>query len=503
MKEIQIWRPIQFKDIWLTCDTSTFDIIAPSWENKRKAIKTDSQEFTEFINQMKRRHAIETGIIERLYDLKHGITETFVKEGFIETYLQHGDTNVSEKVLLDFLEDHLNALDFVFSYVKKDRCLSKSFIRELHQLLTRTQKNTIAVDQFGNIAEIELLRGEFKKLPNNPKRNNGTKYIYCPPEQVESQIDEMLKIYNENLKSIHPIIKTAWFHHAFTQIHPFQDGNGRMARLLASLILIKNNLFPFTINRENKLEYITALEEADNNNPQKLIDIFCTNQKKLIESILNYDFYIKLSNSPLKEILSVFDKKVKIFKQKQLDQRVKRNKETRNKIYEYCKEKLDMFCLDIKKNLTTQMIDIFTEYGKFNSPRYRNYWYMEQLIEYAKKHNYYYNKQLPRAWMKLGIKIDEHQQYQLIINIHHYGFDDSTIAIGAFIESIYRKNSDNKKHKGMRKGKKNDFIYNMPLEIMPYTISLDVDIKNHKNSIQKYIYDLITVSFAKIINEIS
>jgi len=75
-----------------------------------------------------------------------------------------------------------------------------------------------------------------------------------------------------------------WFHHAFTTIDPFQDGNGRIARLLASLILIKHGLFPFTVLRgEAKVKYIDALEKADAHEFQPLIDYFAEVQKKHIE----------------------------------------------------------------------------------------------------------------------------------------------------------------------------------------------------------------------------
>jgi hypothetical protein len=56
--------------------------LAPSCNNKRKILKTDAKEYNDFLTRMKRQHAIETGIIEKLYDLKEGITATFIKEGF-------------------------------------------------------------------------------------------------------------------------------------------------------------------------------------------------------------------------------------------------------------------------------------------------------------------------------------------------------------------------------------------------------------------------------------
>lgn len=117
---------------------------------------------------------------------------------------------------------------------------------------------------------IDLRKGDFKIFENNPTREDGTKVMYCPPEHVQAEMDNLVSIYNEaEQNSVHPLTCATWFHHAFTTIHPFQDGNGRVARLLSSLILIKHGLFPFTVPREEaKVRYIDALEKADSGDPQ-------------------------------------------------------------------------------------------------------------------------------------------------------------------------------------------------------------------------------------------
>ena len=62
-----------------------------------------------------------------------------------------------------------------------------------------------------------------------------------------------------------PIIKASWLHHRFTQIHPYQDGNGRVARALTTLTLLQSNLLPLVIDRGLRVEYIRALEVVDAN----------------------------------------------------------------------------------------------------------------------------------------------------------------------------------------------------------------------------------------------
>jgi Fic family protein len=274
-KNIEVWSPISINEKWLLSDVSVFDDLAPSWYKKREEFEKNQDIFDEFLTKLKRQHAIETGVIEKLYDLSDGITQTLIKNGFVESDIGHNDANIPPKKLMKYLRDHFDAMDFIFYLVKSNRNLTISFILELHQLITQNQDYTEAVNSLGQIVNVKLLKGKFKENENNPKREDGTVFLYCPPIFVNQEMDNLISIYNELTKNnTNPIILASWMHHSFTQIHPFQDGNGRIARLLSSLILIKNGLLPFTVKREDKVKYINALENADFGNPQDLVTFF-------------------------------------------------------------------------------------------------------------------------------------------------------------------------------------------------------------------------------------
>jgi Fic family protein len=70
-------------------------------------------------------------------------------------------------------------------------------------------------------------------------------------------------------------------HHAFTQIHPFEDGNGRVARALASLIFLKPSWFPVVVTRDDREKYIEALERADSGELRPLVALFVQSQRRL------------------------------------------------------------------------------------------------------------------------------------------------------------------------------------------------------------------------------
>ncbi len=493
---ISVWKPIEFSNNWELCNTIKLDSILPSWIRRRETLKEDSEEYKNFVDKLKRQHAIETGIVEKLYDLKEGITETFVKEGFVEAYLQHGDSNIPPKKLMNYLQDNFAAIDFVFDVVKNDRNITISFIKELHQLITSHQDTAEGRDQFGHKLQIELLKGSFKTRDNNPTRPDGTIFLYCPPIHVASEMDNLILIYQDLLKRrINPVIIATWFHHAFTQIHPFQDGNGRMARLMASLILIKHNLFPLNVKRNDKPRYIDALEWCDSGLAQPLVDLFCETQKRNIEAALNLQLDLSLSTSSLADVAEIFAQKLE---NKNLKLEIERQAlltNNRLKIFDICKDSLSKIEQEIKGRLNGNA-KLFLESVPPNNENKKHY-FSRQIVEYAIKYDYFFNRTLPRAWFRFVIELRDKKRYELIITLHHYGYDDSTFAIGAILQ--YNEPSKTKTNA-------EDLTTVLPLSIEPYTISLDMpslEINNSAPDINTFLQNVLTLTLAQIVSGIN
>ncbi len=482
----RLWKHVTFSDTWANCDTSLIDDISSSWFERRKKLQDNSKEYETFITKLKREHAIETGIVERMYDLEKGITETFINEGFVQSYISHGDTNVPIPKLISHLKDHLDAVDFVFDVVKQNRELTLSFVKELHSLVTQHQEYAEGRDQFGNKTKIELIRGKFKVRENNPSREDGTIVMYCPPEHVDSEMDNLIRIYNDSVKNkLHPIIAATWFHHAFTTIHPFQDGNGRVARLLSSLILIKEGFFPFTVLREEaKVKYIDALEEADNEKPQKLVDYFIEVQKRNIEKALNIK---DVTSTSLEEVTNIFSKKITTWHKKKHEEKVKTLDENRIAIFKYCESYLNEALITLKQKLNGD-VNISIHSCAPNDAT-KSHYYFGQIIKYAKKHDYYFNRSLPKAWIMFRIELSEEKSYQLGITIHHYGYEENTLAIGAFLEFL---SSDSEARVDTT----------LPLDIKPHVISIDKDVDLKEKNIRGYLENTLTLTLAQIASEI-
>ncbi len=248
---------------------ATVDTVRDAWEEYLKRVSPN--EFQEARRRTLRRHAIETGIIERLYEVSWGVTEALVAEGLtLEAAARVGGISPDT---LDVIHSQLDALELMADAVNSGRPLTTSFIKELHAAITRNQLTYRARDQFGNLVERPLPRGIWKEFHNDVIRSDGSRLQYVPPEHVQSQIDRLLELYGET-GNAHPVIRSAWFHHQFVRIHPFQDGNGRVARALTLTVLLKARYAPLVVPGSQRTEYIEALDAANNGDLRPLIRFF-------------------------------------------------------------------------------------------------------------------------------------------------------------------------------------------------------------------------------------
>jgi len=254
---------------------SLFDV----WNKDENRL--DAERMRVLNSQIAREWAIETGIVENVYSLDRGITQTLIRRGIDAAYIPHDASNLDPELVARIIQSHADALEGLFAFIRGERVLSTGYIKELHAALLRHQETIVVFDQFGNPFETKLERGAYKSAPNNPLRPDGTSHEYCPPEHVASEMDRLIQLHREHdERGIPPHIEAAWLHHAFTQIHPFQDGNGRVARALATLVFIKRMFFPLVVTRDDHERYIDALELADRGDLSHLVRLFSQIQKR-------------------------------------------------------------------------------------------------------------------------------------------------------------------------------------------------------------------------------
>lgn len=142
--------------------------------------------------------------------------------------------------------NHFRCIDLIIDHAKA--ALAEKLIKELHLILKNgtsdSRKEWFAV-------------GDYKKLPNEVGGRET-----ALPEEVADQMKALLKSYNEKAeKTLEDILE---FHVNFERIHPFQDGNGRVGRLILFKECLKYNIVPFIIEDDLKLFYYRGLKEWDN-----------------------------------------------------------------------------------------------------------------------------------------------------------------------------------------------------------------------------------------------
>ena len=180
------------------------------------------------------------------------------------------DTGGETLPIDDIMEtvNHFRAIDYIID--KAESPLSSGLMRKLHRILksstSESNKSWFAV-------------GDWKKLPNEVGGQATT-----PPEEVEGQIALLLARYDT--KSDHSLEDIVSFHVTFERIHPFQDGNGRVGRLIMFKECLANGIVPFIIEDDMKLYYYRGLSEWDTEHGF-LMDTCLTAQDRF-EAALDY-----------------------------------------------------------------------------------------------------------------------------------------------------------------------------------------------------------------------
>jgi len=178
------------------------------------------------------------------------------------------------------IKGHNEAIDWVMEMVGGNRPLTESFIRELHRLL------------LNELYEEKLKKGikpePYKTTPNHVITQTGETFYFATPEETPAKMGDLMAWYNEKIEdeNVNPILLAAEFHHKFIVIHPFEDGNGRTARILMNFILMKYGYPPTVIKTEDKANYFVALRLADAGNIEAFIEYIAKNLNRSLEIMI-------------------------------------------------------------------------------------------------------------------------------------------------------------------------------------------------------------------------
>ncbi|MDR0824375.1 MAG: Fic family protein [Prevotella sp.] len=156
----------------------------------------------------------------------------------------------------------------------KNKPLTEKFIKDLNQTILVRPFWKEAITTEGHSTRRQIKVGEYKEYPNSVVQANGEIFEYATPQDTPILMAELVKWYNEESKKseLSPIELAALLHYRYIRIHPFDDGNGRVARLLVNYVLYHNDLPPVIIKTADKKNYLHALQQADVEDLQAFIN---------------------------------------------------------------------------------------------------------------------------------------------------------------------------------------------------------------------------------------
>ncbi len=147
----------------------------------------------------------------------------------------------------------------------KDRLISEGDIRDLNRIILKEPFWKQATTADGQTTRKEIIPGEYKTTPNSVRQATGEIMSFASVEETPARMSDLVAWLRQELTS--PTLPVAAciakLHHDFIIIHPFENGNGRVARLLVNYVLMRGGWLPLIVRTEEKEDYLTALRLAD------------------------------------------------------------------------------------------------------------------------------------------------------------------------------------------------------------------------------------------------
>ena len=195
--------------------------------------------------------------------------------GETKSLLLHNIT-AQGKPLKDHIEitGHNEAVNALLDLTSGNTPLTESFVRGLHTIILSERYQVDAQTPDGKPTKKWIEVGKYKTAPNHVLTVTGEIFRFAEPIEVPGKMQQLMFSANalSGKSDAEILVAAAKAHYDFVLIHPFDDGNGRMARLLMNLILIKYGFPPAIIKTDDKANYFSVLRQADGGQLELFID---------------------------------------------------------------------------------------------------------------------------------------------------------------------------------------------------------------------------------------
>jgi Fic family protein len=228
--------------------TDIWERIRSAYHAKRAA--ATSSAFDHALEVAVRMAALDTGAIELLYQVGRGFTISVATRapGWEQELTQRGPE------IRELFDAQLDGYFLALELANSQTPISEAWIRQLHVELCRAQ----------DTYKVLTPQGEYKKQPNHVLQRDGARHAYAPVDLTPDEMHRLVEQFRlPELEDAHPVLQAAYAHYAFVSIHPFADGNGRVARALASVFLLRMEQVPLVVFADQRGEYLETLSAAD------------------------------------------------------------------------------------------------------------------------------------------------------------------------------------------------------------------------------------------------
>jgi Fic/DOC family len=355
-----------------------------------------TDELDAYLERLRRSWAIETGIFERLYEVSDATTATLLEHGLDPAYLASRDTGARDpNEVVAILTDQKATIDGLYAYIAEGGALTKTFLRQLHRQLTAHQLTHEAVER-----------------------------TVCPPDRVEAELDRLIALDRQHAaRRLPPVARAAWIHHRFLQIHPFADGNGRIARCLATVVLLRARMMPLVIERASRGSYINALRSADAGDLGPFVKLVEGSQRREIQRAID------VASDGRRDRQTIADRIASLRPRLQRRAAIPRGERqaliaTADQAFVVLIGMLDETRTQLDEQLEADSsFQTWTKSASANSDERTFNWF--QVTRCAKQLGYFASDRTYQAWAHLGIRVGAH--HEILFSLHGMGMGQTEV----------------------------------------------------------------------------
>ncbi len=222
----------------------------------RRVRAASADTWLEVQDRLIRATALESGALDGLFPPNPELTATVLSSSVASP----ADDDLGGRVEL-IAECHRRALILACEVAAAGQAVTENLIAVLQDVITESQATYTVTTDRGRTVEVDLPRRQYKPVSNYLMLPYGRLAVFAPAGRVAAEMNRLAsELASAEFSGLHPAVQAAYAHYALTAIHPFADGNGRLARVIASIFLLRSVGVPLLVFADQWPAYYQALD---------------------------------------------------------------------------------------------------------------------------------------------------------------------------------------------------------------------------------------------------